>query len=110
MAFFKFRKAADEPAKAPPSPQSIEAVRQRAKHRLVGAAVLVVMGVIVLPLLFDKQPRPIAVDTPIDIPDRNKVTPLVLPAAASSSAGTVTSSAMASLPVSGLIQTAAASM
>lgn len=80
MAFFKFRKAADEPASAPAAPQSLEAVRQRAKYRLVGASVLVLLGVIGFPLLFDKQPRPIAVDTPIDIPDRNKVPPLTLPA------------------------------
>jgi DedD protein len=81
MAFFKFRKTADEPASAPPAPQSIEALRQRAKHRLVGASVLVLLGVIGFPLLFDKQPRPIAVDTPIDIPDRNKVVPLAFPTA-----------------------------
>jgi len=79
MAFFKFRKAADEPASAPPQPQSIEAIRQRAKYRLVGASVLVLIGVVGFPLLFDKQPRPIAVDTPIDIPDRNKLAPLRLP-------------------------------
>jgi DedD protein len=81
MAFFKFRKAADEPASAPPQPLSVEAMRQRAKYRLVGASVLVLAGVIGFPLLFDKQPRPIAVDTPIDIPERNKVVPLTLPTA-----------------------------
>ena len=81
MAFFKFRKAADEPASAATQPLSIEAMRQRAKYRLVGASVLVLLGVIGFPLLFDKQPRPIAVDTPIDIPDRNKVQPLTLPTA-----------------------------
>ena len=32
------------------------------------------------PLLFDTQPRPIPVDIPIEIPDRNKVAPLVVPA------------------------------
>ncbi len=79
MAFFKFRKAADESASAPPQPLSVEAMRQRAKYRLAGASVLVLAGVIGFPLLFDKQPRPIAVDTPIDIPDRNKVVPLTLP-------------------------------
>ena len=79
MAFFKFRKAADEPVSAPAQPQSIEAIRQRAKYRLVGASVLVLIGVIGFPLLFDKQPRPIALDTPIDIPDRNKLAPLTLP-------------------------------
>ena len=81
MAFFKFRKAADESASAPVPPQSVEAIRQRAKYRLVGASVLVLLGVIGFPLLFDKQPRPIAVDIPIDIPDRNKVGQLTLPGA-----------------------------
>ena len=37
------------------------------------------LGVIGFPLLFDKQPRSVAVDTPIDIPDRNKALPLALP-------------------------------
>ena len=79
MAFFKFRKGADDsPRPSGPSP-SIEAIRQRAKYRLAGATVLVLVAVIGLPLLFDKQPRPIAVDTPIVIPDKNKVSPLVIP-------------------------------
>lgn len=80
MAFFKFRKGADESPRAPAQPQSIEAIRQRAKYRLAGATVLVLVGVVGLPMLFDKQPRPIAVDTPISIPDKNKVLPLVMPA------------------------------
>jgi DedD protein len=97
MAFFKFRKAADEPASAPPQPQSIEAIRQRAKYRLVGASVLVLIGVIGFPLLFDKQPRPIAVDTPIDIPDRNKLAPLTLPKA--SAVAPTAPAASASVPL-----------
>lgn len=80
MAFFKFRKGADESPRASLQPQSIEAIRQRAKYRLAGATVLVLVGVVGLPMLFDKQPRPIAVDTPISIPDKNKVLPLVMPA------------------------------
>ena len=79
MAFFKFRKGAEESPRAPAQPQSIEAIRQRAKYRLAGATLLVLIGVIGLPMLFDKQPRPIAVDTPITIPDRNKVAPLAIP-------------------------------
>lgn len=98
MAFFKFRKAADEPASAPPQPQSIEAIRQRAKYRLVGASVLVLIGVIGFPLLFDKQPRPIAVDTPIDIPDRNKMAPLTLPNAKADISTPAAASTTASLP------------
>jgi DedD protein len=41
--------------------------------------VLVLIGVVGFPLVFDTQPRPIAVDLPIDIPDRNKARPLSLP-------------------------------
>ena len=82
MAFFKFRKSGDEPSVAPVQPESIEGMRKRAKYRLIGAAVLVLIGVIGLPMLFDKQPRPIAVDTPIEIPDKNKARPLSIPAPA----------------------------
>lgn len=93
MAFFKFRwpgqsEQADKPGKRSRSPQaeSIEVMRRRARHRLIGAAVLVLLGVVGFPLLFDTQPRPIAVDIPIEIPDRNKVAPLVVPAATPDSA------------------------
>jgi DedD protein len=82
MAFFKFRKSNDETPTAPVLPDSLEAMRRRAKYRLIGSAVLVLIGVVGFPLLFDKQPRPISVDMPIDIPDRNKVKPLTLPVAA----------------------------
>ncbi len=81
MAFLKSRNSGDESPAAPILPESVEAVRRRAKHRLIGSAVLVLAGVIVFPLLFDQQPRPVAVDIPIEIPDRNKVKPLSLPAA-----------------------------
>jgi DedD protein len=63
---------------APPPPQSIEAVRRRARHRLIGAAALVLLGVLGFPLLFDTQPRPIAVDIPIEIPSRNPSGPAVV--------------------------------
>lgn len=81
MAFFKFRKAGDDHAASHRQPESVEAMRRRARHRLVGAAVLVLAGVIGFPLLFDTQPRPVAVDIPIEIPDRNKVKPLAPPRA-----------------------------
>ncbi len=79
MAFFKFRKAGDESSATPRKPESVEAMRKRARHRLIGAGVLVLIGVVGFPLLFDTQPRPIAVDIPIEIPDRNKVQPLQIP-------------------------------
>lgn len=64
-----FASRSSAPGKAPPPPpQSIEAVRRRARHRLVGAAVLVLLGVIGFPLLFDTEPRPMSIDIPIEIP------------------------------------------
>ena len=72
MAFFKFRKTGDESDAIATQPASIEALRKRAKQRLIGASILVLVGVIGFPLVFDTQPRPIAVDIPIDIPDRGK--------------------------------------
>jgi DedD protein len=79
MAFFKFRKGGDKSPGTRHPAESIEAMRKRARHRLIGAGVLVLAGVIGFPLLFDTQPRPIAVDIPIEIPDRDKVKPLSAP-------------------------------
>ena len=80
MALFKLRKKkVDEPVAAASPAESIEVMRRRARHRLIGAVVLVLAGVIGFPLLFDTQPRPVAVDIPIEIPDRNKVKPLAPP-------------------------------
>jgi len=90
MAFFKFRwPGSSEPkgdaskparrARGSAQAESIEEMRRRARHRLIGAAVLVAAGVVGFPLVFDTQPRPVAVNVAIDIPDRNKVAPLVLP-------------------------------
>jgi len=67
-------------ASSPTQPPTIEAIRRRARHRLIGASVLVLAGVIGLPLLFDTQPRPIAVDIPIDIPAKPTAPVATLPA------------------------------
>ena len=81
--FKKLRKGADKAVAPPTSADSIEAMRRRARHRLIGAVVLVLAAVIGFPILFDTQPRPVAVDIPIEIPDRNKAKPLAAaPAAA----------------------------
>jgi DedD protein len=75
MAFFKFRFSGQTPpaegVASGPS-ESIEIVRRRARHRLTGAVVLVLLAVVGFPLLFDTQPRPVSVDTPILVPDRQK--------------------------------------
>ena len=82
MPFFNFRRAssASPNAAGAAQPESMEVIRKRAKHRLIGAAVLVLIGVVGFPMLFDTQPRPIAVDIPIEIPGKNVVRPLALPA------------------------------
>jgi DedD protein len=90
MPFFKSRKGGDESAATPRKPESVEAMRRRARHRLIGAGVLVLIGIVGFPLLFDTQPRPIAVDIPIEIPDRNKVKPLPVPAQPAAQAPAVT--------------------
>ncbi len=76
MAFFKFRlpgqtssSPASEAVNASPA-ESLEVLRKRARHRLMGSVVLVLVAVIGFPLLFDTQPRPVSVDTPIVIPER----------------------------------------
>jgi DedD protein len=75
MAFFKFRipglgSSGGGEGQAT-APASIEAVRKQARFRLIGSAVLVLVAVVVFPLVFDTQPRPVSVDTPIIVPDRN---------------------------------------
>ncbi|MDO8457678.1 MAG: SPOR domain-containing protein [Burkholderiaceae bacterium] len=62
---------------------SIETLRTRARQRLIGAVVLVVLGVVGFTLLFDTQPRPIPVDIEISIPDKDKTERLGMPAAPS---------------------------
>ena len=87
MALFKFRwpgqkkESEQTPVRRSRLAQSesVEDMRRRAQHRLIGAAVLVALGVIGFPILFDTQPRPIPVDVPIEIPDRNEVAPMMVP-------------------------------
>ena len=97
MAFFNFRRGGSTTATgfatnaAASQPETVEMVRRRAKHRLIGSAVLVLAGVIGFPLLFDTQPRPVAIDIPIEIPAKNAVKPLVIappPPAASATSST----------------------
>src|SRR5436190_15331575 len=79
-----FQRKTGERAKAPApdaSPDAVQEARTRARRRLIGAAVLVVIGVIGFPLLFETQPRPIPVDIPIEIPRKETAPPLTMPAA-----------------------------
>lgn len=58
----------------------VREARAKARRRLIGAAVLLGIGIIGFPLLFETQPRPIAVDIPIEIPSRETAPPLMSPA------------------------------
>jgi len=55
----------------PDAADAMREVRARARTRLMGATVLLLVGVIGFPLLFETQPRPVPVDLPIEIPARN---------------------------------------
>ena len=83
--FFKRRPADDAAPGRATRPlsavDSADKVRTRARQRLIGAVVLLTVGVIGFPLLFESQPRPIAVDIPIEIPKPDSVPALSLPAA-----------------------------
>jgi len=76
MAFFKSR--APNPSTADSNQddaQSMDSLRKQARHRLIGATVLVVIAVLGFPLVFDTKPRDLASDIRIDMPDRDAVRP-----------------------------------
>ncbi|MBB2485653.1 SPOR domain-containing protein [Mitsuaria sp. WAJ17] len=85
LSFFK--RAEDNKTAAKPVAEGLDAVQQlrlRARRRLIGAAVLVAAGVIAFPLVFETQPRPVPVDLPIEIPKKDSLPPLNVPAATAS--------------------------
>jgi len=77
-----FKRGAAAPAAKPvaDSADAVQLLRVRARRRLIGAAVLVGIGVIGFPLIFETQPRPIPVDLPIEIPRKELAVPLQIPA------------------------------
>jgi DedD protein len=75
-----FSRTTDNTA-APQTPsETVEVARAKARRRLIGAAVLLGIGVIAFPLIFENQPRPIPVDIPIVVPARDGAAPLAMPA------------------------------
>jgi DedD protein len=76
LPFFRPKDTASEPkppqrpqrspaAAAAPEDLAVAAARTQARRRLVGAVLLLAVGVIGFPLLFETQPRPLPQDTPI---------------------------------------------
>ena len=76
LPFFRRKNSEDPRAKPPRGPAgatvevgAVQAARIRARRRLIGAVVLLAVGVVGFPILFETQPRPLPVDTPILVPE-----------------------------------------
>ena len=84
MAFFKSRSSgnasADDKNADGMAAQSLDVLRRQARHRLIGATVLVLLAVVGFPLVFDTKPREVAPDIRIDMPDKERVPPNQPPA------------------------------
>jgi DedD protein len=72
------QKSDSAPTKLEPA-DAVQQARTRARQRLIGAIVLLAIGIIGFPLVFETQPRPIPVDIPIEIPRRDAAPPLAMP-------------------------------
>lgn len=75
MGFFKRKDPADQAQSsrraAVPSEVQAAELRGRARRRLAGAVALVLAAVIILPMVLDSQPEPVADNIPIRVPERN---------------------------------------
>jgi DedD protein len=79
LPFFRAKDPAAEPARpgrgkaagaaALADEGPVQAARTRARRRLIGALVLLAVGVVGFPVLFETQPRPLPVNTPILLPE-----------------------------------------
>ncbi len=112
MAIFSTRSgkrdADDAPTKNVPI-DSIETLRTRARQRLIGAVVLVALGIITFSVLFDSQPRPIPVDIQITMPDKDKpdaTVTTVVPAAVVVSAAPTEPAPVVETPATAVTQAA----
>ena len=91
MAFFKNRSSAasesassgkaEEVSRVEVPVQSADDLRRRARHRLIGSAILVVAAVIVLPLVLDSSPRTVSPGIPISLGGKTDTPAAPVPAA-----------------------------
>lgn len=79
-SLFQRQSKVPPPATGGDAAQAVEAARTSARRRLIGAVVLLGVGVIAFPLLFETQPRPIPVDIAIEIPRQAGAPALTVPA------------------------------
>jgi len=91
--------------------EAVQRARTRARQRLIGAAVLLGIGIVGFPLVFETQPRPIPVNIPIDAPPKDGAPALAMPAARAPATGPTLPAASAppaAAPASGPAKPAAA--
>ncbi len=74
------KRKASGPVAAEPA-DAVQQARTRARQRLIGAVVLLGIGIVGFPLVFETEPRPVPVDIPIEIPRKDAAAPLSLPPA-----------------------------
>jgi DedD protein len=105
-----FFKRKDSPASAQPlndpmidEAGPVQAARARARRRLIGAVVLLAIGVLVFPMLFETQPRPLPRDIPIELPRREGAAPKAPIAARNAPSVTELPVAEPALPASGAV-------
>ena len=77
--FSAFQRNAAAPAGLNETGDAVQQARTRARRRLIGAIVLLVIGVIGFPLVFETRPRPVPIDIPIEIPRQESAPALVMP-------------------------------
>ena len=89
LPFFRSKNTEEPRAKSPKGSAgasvevgAVQAARIRARRRLIGALVLLAVGVVGFPILFETQPRPLPVDTPILVPEGTPTSARVAPPAA----------------------------
>ena len=80
-----FKRQSDSPkrtqASAADASDAVQRARTRARQRLIGAIVLLGIGIVGFPLVFETQPRPIPVNIPIEAPPKDGAPALTMPAA-----------------------------
>ncbi|MFY7856048.1 MAG: SPOR domain-containing protein [Rubrivivax sp.] len=78
------RRQAPPPAEPDPvwagEPGAVQKARIQARRRLLGAVVLLGVGVVLFPLLFETEPRPLSTDVPIQVARRDAGPVLTVPA------------------------------
>lgn len=109
------RAASDASASSAPAARTdndsdtVQEARIRSRRRLIGAVVLVVIGVIGFPLVFETQPRPIPIDIPIEIPRKEGLPPLAMPSPkATAPAASATTAAPVTAPSAPVVAAAPA--